>query len=179
MSTTSNTPTTFDAVLAELAQPFDPEAVEFKAGAVTQDKARALALAYVDSRVYQARLDAVAPDWRNEYTREYAGDRVIVTCALTVAGVTRQAIGESLQASARARRQHRDRGERRDQRRGPGLQAGLLRVRPGPLPLLGPAGVGRVRRPAPAVHARGRAGLARDVAHGQVRAGGQSQRQPR
>ncbi len=101
MSTTSST-TTFDAVLAELAQPFDPEAVEFKAGAVTQDRARALALAYVDSRVYQARLDAVAPDWRNEYTREYAGDRVIVTCALTVAGVTRQAIGESLQASARS-----------------------------------------------------------------------------
>jgi len=91
----------FDAVLAELVQPFDPESVEFKAGATTQDKARALALAYVDSRVYQARLDAVAPDWHNEYTREYAGDRVIVTCALTVAGVTRQAIGESLQASAR------------------------------------------------------------------------------
>ena len=92
---------TFDAVLAKLGQPFDPEVVEFKAGATTQDKSRALALAYVDTRVYQVRLDAVAPDWRNEYTREYAGDRVIVTCALTVAGVTRQAIGESLQASAR------------------------------------------------------------------------------
>jgi hypothetical protein len=101
MSTTTTTPKTFDAVLAELAQPFDPDAVEFKAGATTQDKARALALAYVDSRVYQGRLDSVTPDWRNEYTREYAGDRVIVTCALTVAGVTRQAIGESLQASAR------------------------------------------------------------------------------
>ena len=101
MSTTTVTPKTFDAVLTELAQPFDPEAVEFKAGATTQDKARALALAYVDSRVYQARLDTVTPDWRNEYTREYAGERVIVTCALTVAGVTRQAIGESLQASAR------------------------------------------------------------------------------
>jgi hypothetical protein len=101
MSTTTPTPKTFDAVLTELAQPFDPEAVEFKAGATTQDKARALALAYVDSRVYQGRLDTVAPDWRNEYTREYAGDRVIITCALTVAGVTRQAIGESLQANAR------------------------------------------------------------------------------
>jgi hypothetical protein len=102
MSTTNSTATSaFDAVLAQLAQPFDPESVEFKAGATTQDKARALALAYVDARVYQARLDAVAPDWRNEYTREYAGDRVIVTCALTVAGVTRQAIGESLQATAR------------------------------------------------------------------------------
>jgi hypothetical protein len=101
MSTTTVTPKTFDTVLTELTQPFDPEAVEFKAGATTQDKARALALAYVDSRVYQGRLDAVTPDWRNEYTREYAGERVIVTCALTVAGVTRQAIGESLQANAR------------------------------------------------------------------------------
>ena len=34
---------TFDTVLADLAQPFDPEAVEFKAGATTQDKARARA----------------------------------------------------------------------------------------------------------------------------------------
>lgn len=101
LAATAATGKTFDTVLADLAQPFDPEAVEFKAGATTQDKARALALAYVDSRVYQGRLDAVTPDWRNEYTREYAGDRVIVTCALTVAGVTRQAIGESLQASAR------------------------------------------------------------------------------
>ncbi|MBM3122388.1 MAG: hypothetical protein FJZ97_09430 [Chloroflexi bacterium] len=99
MSSTIPTPKAFDAVLAELAEHFDPEAVEFKAGAVTQDKARALALAYVDSRVYQGRLDTVAPDWRNEYTREYAGERVIVTCALTVAGVTRQAIGESLERS--------------------------------------------------------------------------------
>ena len=100
LAATAATGKTFDTVLADLAQPFDPEAVEFKAGATTQDKARALALAYVDSRVYQGRLDAVTPDWRNEYTREYAGERVIVTCALTVAGVTRQAIGESLQASA-------------------------------------------------------------------------------
>ena len=101
LAATAATGKNFDTVLADLAQPFDPEAVEFKAGATTQDKARALALAYVDSRVYQGRLDAVTPDWRNEYTREYAGERVIVTCALTVAGVTRQAIGESLQASAR------------------------------------------------------------------------------
>ena len=101
LAATAATGKTFDTVLADLAQPFDPEAVEFKAGATTQDKARALALAYVDARAYQARLDAVAPDWRNEYTREYAGDRVVVTCALTVAGVTRQAIGESLPASAR------------------------------------------------------------------------------
>ncbi len=177
MSNTTTTPKTFDAVLAELAQPFDPEAVEFKAGATTQDKARALALAYVDSRVYQARLDAVAPDWRNEYTREYAGDRVIVTCALTVAGVTRQAIGESLQASARhdgstvIEENAATSAEAQAFKRACsafGLGRYLYSV---------PAGVGRVRRPAPAVHACGRASAARDAAHGQVRARGQSQRQ--
>ena len=31
----------FSPQMADLAQPFDPEAVEFKAGATTQDKARA------------------------------------------------------------------------------------------------------------------------------------------
>jgi hypothetical protein len=91
----------FAAVLAALEAPFAPEQVEFKPGATAKSGDRALALAYVDARVYQARLDAVAPDWRNEYVREYAGDRVVVTCALTVAGVTRQAIGECLQASVR------------------------------------------------------------------------------
>ncbi len=91
----------FDAVLAELVKPFDPDTVEFKAGATTQAKDRALALAFVDARAYQTRLDAVDPSWMNAYTREYAGDRVVVTCALTVAGVTRQAIGESLMAAQR------------------------------------------------------------------------------
>ena len=167
---------TFDAVLAELAQPFDPEAVEFKAGAVTQDKARALALAYVDSRVYQARLDAVAPDWRNEYTREYAGDRVIVTCALTVAGVTRQAIGESLQASAR-----HDGSTVIEENAATSAEAQAFKR------ACSAFGLGRYLysvpqvwaeydAAAPAVHAGGAARPARDAAHRQVRAARGQQR---
>ena len=86
----------FDVILAELAKPFDPEVVEFKPGAVAKTGDRALALAYVDSRAYQARLDEVDPTWSNTYAREYPEGRVVVTCALTIAGVTRQAIGECL-----------------------------------------------------------------------------------
>ena len=170
---------TFDTVLAELAQPFDPEAVEFKAGATTQDKARALALAYVDSRVYQGRLDAVTPDWRNEYTREYVGDRVIVTCALTVAGVTRQAIGESLQASAR-----HDGSTVIEENAATSAEAQAFKR------ACSAFGLGRYLYSVPQVWAEydaqrrqftpaARPGPARDAAHGQVRARGQAPRQPR
>ena len=52
---------TFVTILAELAKPFDPVVVEFKPGAVARNEARALALAYVDSREYMRRLDATDP----------------------------------------------------------------------------------------------------------------------
>ena len=99
MSAQSNTSSAivFDAAIqAALTAPFDPNSVEFKAGATTQAKDRALALAFVDARTYQARLDEAAPGWTNAYEHIIAGDRVIVVCKLTVAGVTRQATGESL-----------------------------------------------------------------------------------
>lgn len=90
----------FDAILAELAKPFDPAVVEFKPGAVAKSSNRALALAYVDARAYETRLDEADPAWSNAYLREYPEGRVVVTCTLTVGGVTRQAIGECLIATA-------------------------------------------------------------------------------
>lgn len=90
----------FDAILAELAKPFDPAVVEFKPGAVAKSSNRALALAYVDARAYETRLDAADPAWSNAYLREYPEGRVVVTCTLTVGGITRQAIGECLVATA-------------------------------------------------------------------------------
>lgn len=98
---TANTQSTksFDAILAELAKPFDPAVVEFKPGAVAKSSNRALALAYVDARAYETRLDAADPAWSNAYLREYPEGRVVVTCTLTVGGITRQAIGECLVAT--------------------------------------------------------------------------------
>ena len=91
---------TFDAILAELAKPFDPAVVEFKPGAVAKSSNPALALAYVDARAYETRLDEADPAWSNAYLREYPEGRVVVTCTLTLGGVTRQAIGECLVATA-------------------------------------------------------------------------------
>ncbi len=77
----------------ELSEPFAAELVELKPGATTNDKTRALALAYVDARAYQERLDQViGPDnWQVAY-REL-GDTAIV-CRLQILGITREEIGE-------------------------------------------------------------------------------------
>jgi hypothetical protein len=85
---------TVESVLAALCAPFPPEVVELKPGAIAEEKKRALALAYVDARHYQARLDAVVgPDeWQVVY-RPW-GERAVI-CGLTVLGVTREDVGEA------------------------------------------------------------------------------------
>ena len=85
---------TIASVFTALCAPFPPELVELKPGAIAEDKQRALALAYVDARHYQARLDAVVgPDhWHIAY-RPW-GERAVI-CALTVLGVTREDVGEA------------------------------------------------------------------------------------
>jgi hypothetical protein len=46
-------------IAARLAAPFPPEIVEWRIGATTTDKARGMALAYIDARDVQDRLDQV------------------------------------------------------------------------------------------------------------------------
>lgn len=77
-----------------LCLPFSADVVELKPGAVAEEKKRVLALAYVDARHYQARLDAVVgPDgWMVHY--KPWGERAVI-CALTVLGVTREDVGEA------------------------------------------------------------------------------------
>jgi hypothetical protein len=85
---------TLEAVFAALAAPFPPEIVELKPGVVREEKRRALALAFVDARHYQARLDAVVgPNgWQVAY-RPW-GERAVI-CALTILGITREDVGEA------------------------------------------------------------------------------------
>jgi hypothetical protein len=85
---------TLATVRTPLCAPFPLEVVELKPGAIAEDKRRALALAYVDARHYQARLDAVVgPDgWQVAY-RPW-GERAVI-CALTILGVTREDVGEA------------------------------------------------------------------------------------
>src|ERR1700687_4440396 len=55
------------AITLALAEPFDPSAVRFKPAVVSGN--RAMALAYVDARVIQDRLDAVlgVDGWQDDY----------------------------------------------------------------------------------------------------------------
>jgi hypothetical protein len=83
---------TLTDIASGLAAPFDLDQVEIKPGATTRDKARALALAYADMRVYFVRLDQVAgvENWSSTYQMTARG----VVCALTICGVTKSAIGD-------------------------------------------------------------------------------------
>lgn len=55
-------------ILAALAAPFDPSVVSWRVGSTTGDKSKGMALAYVDARDVQARLDEVmGADWQCEY----------------------------------------------------------------------------------------------------------------
>jgi hypothetical protein len=83
-----------DSIVAALSAPFPPQIVELKPGAVSEEKKRALALAYVDARHYQARLDAIvgSAGWQVAY-RPW-GERAVI-CALTILGVTREDVGEA------------------------------------------------------------------------------------
>ncbi len=93
---------TQDSTLADiyeqLSRPFAAELIELKPGATTKDKTKALALAYVDARAYQDRLDSVVgPDnWSVEYRPLPGGAGLI--CRLTLLGVTREDVGEAEQS---------------------------------------------------------------------------------
>ena len=64
-------------MIAELSKPFDSAAVQWKPGATSKDKTRALALAYATSRAYYDRLDAVVgTDWADDYEVSADGQRV-------------------------------------------------------------------------------------------------------
>lgn len=81
--------------LQVLSMPFEADLIEWRAGAVTKDRSKCLALAYVDSRHYMQRLDQVDPDWGDQY--EIYPDATVL-CRLTVAGVTRCDLGSKDEA---------------------------------------------------------------------------------
>jgi hypothetical protein len=83
-----------EQIFAALAAPFPPELVELKPGAVAEERKRALALAYVDARHYQARLDAVVGPLGWQVAYRPWGDRAVI-CALSVRAITREDVGEA------------------------------------------------------------------------------------
>jgi hypothetical protein len=82
-------------VLDQLAEPFAPDVIDFKPGATTNDKKKALALAYVELRAYIDRLNqVVGANWSDQYEFISAPTGELIACGLTICGVTRWDIGE-------------------------------------------------------------------------------------
>lgn len=78
--------------LEELQKPFPAKYVQWRAGSTTKDKGRALALAYVDARHYQQRLDRLfGAGWEVEFAMGQNG----VVCQLTILGKTRGDVGDN------------------------------------------------------------------------------------
>lgn len=79
-------------ILKELSKPFPVEKVQWRAGATTRDKKRAQALAYVEARDYEDRLNEIlGGEW--SVTFKPWGDTRLI-CELTVQGATRSSTGE-------------------------------------------------------------------------------------
>lgn len=79
-------------LLQRLAEPFDSADVQWRAGSTNKDKTKALALAYADARVYEARLDRLCPGAWEVNFEPWGSNRII--CRLTVHSVTRSSTGE-------------------------------------------------------------------------------------
>jgi len=69
---------------AKLREPFPPEKIEWRVGSTTKDGARGMALAYIDARTVQDRLDEVCgPDgWQNHYS--HVGEMVVCEIGIRV-----------------------------------------------------------------------------------------------
>lgn len=79
-------------VMEKLKTPFHPSAISWKPGALTKDKTKAGAMAFVNVRMYMDVLDQVVPgEWSNVY-RAWGDNKI--TCELTILGVTRSSTGE-------------------------------------------------------------------------------------
>jgi hypothetical protein len=56
-------------ILTELSKPFDPAKIEWRVGSTTRDKTRGMALAYIDARMVQDRLNEVCGHlWQCRYS---------------------------------------------------------------------------------------------------------------
>jgi hypothetical protein len=71
---------------AALSAPFPPDCVSWRVGSTTQDKSKGMALAFINSRDVQERLDAACgpANWQDRY--EFHGPRTICYLSIRVDG---------------------------------------------------------------------------------------------
>ena len=115
---------TWDELRAALAVPFPAEIVMFRPGSASGDKKRAQALAYAEPRGYEDRLNEVlGPAWACRFI-PWGDQRLLCELTITLqddAGGVQELV-RNLYGRVRRGRHHRQ----RDERRGAGVQTGLL-----------------------------------------------------
>ena len=82
----------WQALYLELATPFELDALFWRAGALSRDKKRAQALPYAEPRIYEDRLNELAPGAWGVTFKPWGENRII--CELTIYDVTRSSTGE-------------------------------------------------------------------------------------
>lgn len=89
-----NLPPDFAVIKEQLLAPFDIDLVELLCASTSKTKATGLAVAYVDKRAYEDRLDSIVgfENWQSHY--EPWGESQII-CHLTILGITKSDVGEA------------------------------------------------------------------------------------
>lgn len=84
-----------ESIFDELSAPFHPNQLEWRAGATTRDKERAMALPYVDSREIMERLDRILGPNNWKHTIVPNMDNIVVHLSIRVGDewITRSGIG--------------------------------------------------------------------------------------
>lgn len=85
-----------DEKLKALAMPFPAEFIEWRPGATNKDKTKAQALAYVDPRHYQDRLNEICGlRWSSLRDIQFTSEKVVITVTLYLGDVSRSGVGEA------------------------------------------------------------------------------------
>lgn len=88
----TNTTIDWSQLHEELARPFPDAVIKFRVGAVSKDKTKAQALAFVPVRIYEDRLNELVPGAWSTIFETWGADRII--CRLTIHSVTRSSTGD-------------------------------------------------------------------------------------
>jgi len=88
--------TDLNTLAPQLSAPFPISTIQWRAGATTKDKTRALALAYIDVRAVMNRLDQAVGvgAWSDTYRIIQLDSQYAVECTLTINGISKTDVGE-------------------------------------------------------------------------------------
>ncbi|MGB8344590.1 MAG: hypothetical protein WCD86_06880, partial [Ktedonobacteraceae bacterium] len=112
MTTASPDPITLDQIADRLREPFSPHLIKFLPRTPQQREGKwfCLALPYTDKRVYEDRLNALAPgQWQTPpITALVAGNKLVIFSTVVLCGIPHTDVGEAFLSSVSRKGELRD-----------------------------------------------------------------------